>query len=231
MHIRTTFLISPAMVIMFLLGSWVFMLFMIQFAAVPTVGAEEKTVTINFPQSPQPKKVDKRFVVLENYLSQFNSPLKEHAQDFLDAADNYGVDWRLIPAIAGVESTFGKRIPGGHDPEYSSYNGWGWGVYGTHLTTFNSWREAIFAVTKGVKVGYINQGLTNPMEMNKKYASSPVWGEHVSFFLSDLDGYVNTHNFPDQYIYQPQNLDDGTVFQNDAYLKVAQDHFDLQLID
>jgi hypothetical protein len=219
------------MALAILIGGWVFMLFMIQFASVPTVGAEEKTVLINFPTAPAPKKVDKRLVVLQNYLSQFNSPLKAHAQDFLDAADNFGVDWRLIPAIAGVESTFGKAIPGGHDPQYTSYNGWGWGVYGNHLITFKNWRDAIFAVTKGVKEGYINQGLTDPMAMNKKYASSPVWGEHVTYFLSDLDGFVNTHNFPDQYIYQPRNLDDEAIFQNTAYLKVAQDHFDLQLID
>jgi hypothetical protein len=219
------------MALFIMLTGWVLLAMMIQFTSVRPVVAEDKTVIIDFPKAPAPQKVDKRLVVLQNYLSQFNSPLKEHAQDFLDAADNFGVDWRLIPAIAGVESTFGKAIPGGHDPQYTSYNGWGWGVYGNHLISFKNWREAIFAVTKGVKEGYINQGLTDPLAMNKKYASSPVWGEHVTYFLSDMDGFVNSHNFPDQYIYQPPNLDEGAIFQNEAYLKVAKDHFDTQFVE
>lgn len=224
-------LISPAIVIIFLLASWFFMLFLSDYISAPPVGAEDETMTINFPESPQPKKVDKRLTILQNYLSQFNSPLKDHAQDFLDAADTYGVDWRLIPAIAGVESTFGKRIPGGHDPEYSSYNGWGWGVYGDKVLKFGSWREAIFAVTKGVKKGYIDQGLTDPFEMNKKYASSPYWGEHVSWFLMDMDGYISSNPIPDQYIIEPQNIDDTVIFQNDTYLKVNDTRFEMKFIE
>jgi hypothetical protein len=224
MNIRA-FLVSPLAALAILLGGWFFMLFLIQFTQVPTVSAEDKTVTINYPEAPTLKLADKRLPLLKDYLAQFNSPLVEHAQDFLDAADSYGVDWRLIPAIAGVESTFGKRIPGGHDPQYTTYNGWGWGVYGTHMISFKSWRDAIFQVTKGVKEGYISQGLTNPLTMNKKYASSPVWGEHVNYFLSDMQDYINSHPVSDQFIYEPQDLDSQAVFQNDAYIKVDNDHF------
>src|SRR5262249_29143298 len=81
------------------------------------------------------KPVDQRAVILKDYLAQYNSPLENHAQDFVDAADSYGIDWKLVPAISGVESTFGKAIPGG-------FNGWGWGVYGTQAIYFKSWREA-----------------------------------------------------------------------------------------
>ena len=128
----------------------------------------------------QAKKIDIETEILTNYLAKYNSPMKDHAQDFVDAAKTYNVDWKLVPSIAGVESTFGKFIPGG-------YNAWGWGVYGTQAIYFDSWRDGIFTVTKGLKENYINKGLTDPFAMNRIYAASPAWGGHVSFFLSDLE--------------------------------------------
>lgn len=133
------------------------------------------------------KKLDKQAEILTNYFAKFNSPLQYHAQDFIDAANTYQVDWKLVPAIAGVESTFGKFIPGG-------YNAWGWGVYGTQAIYFDSWRDGIFTVTKGLKEKYINKGLTDPYSMNKVYAASPYWGGHVSYFLSDLEKFELEYN-------------------------------------
>ncbi len=96
------------------------------------------------------------------------------------------MDWKLVPAIAGVESTFGKFTPGG-------YNGWGWGVYGTQALYFNSWRDGIFTVSKGLKENYINNGLTDPYSMNRIYAASPVWGSKVAYFMNDIDQFSKTH--------------------------------------
>lgn len=128
----------------------------------------------------QAKKTDVETEILTDYLAKYNSPMKDQAQNFVDAAKTYNVDWKLVPAIAGVESTFGKFIPGG-------YNAWGWGVYGTQAIYFTSWRDGIFTVTKGLKENYINKGLTDPFAMNRIYAASPAWGGHVSFFLQDLE--------------------------------------------
>lgn len=130
----------------------------------------------------QAKKSDIETKILTGYLSQFNSPLQYHAQDFVDAAKTHNVDWKLVPAIAGVESTFGKFIPGG-------YNAWGWGVYGTQAIYFTSWRDGIFTVTKGLKENYINKGLTDPYSMNTIYAASPFWGGRVSYFITELEKY------------------------------------------
>lgn len=126
------------------------------------------------------RSLDEKALILRDYLSQHNSPLKDHAQDFIDAAQIYEVDWKLVPAIAGVESTFGKAIPGG-------YNGWGWGVYGTQVIYFSSWREGIFEVTRGLKENYIDQGLTTPLAMNRVYATSPHWGGKVAYFMADIE--------------------------------------------
>lgn len=131
------------------------------------------------------RELDSRAEILAAYFAQYNSPLEYHAQDFIDAADSYNVDWRLVPAISGVESTFGKFIPGG-------YNAWGWGVYGTHALYFNSWRDGIFTVTEGLKKNYIDKGLTDPYSMNRIYAASPYWGGKVSYFLQNISNFATS---------------------------------------
>ena len=82
-----------------------------------------------------PLVMDDRARILEGFLLQYDSPLAPYAGDFIKYADEYNLDWRLVASIAGLESTFGKRIP------YQSYNGWGWGVYGDNVIRFDSWTD------------------------------------------------------------------------------------------
>lgn len=134
------------------------------------------------------KPIDKRAQILKDYLAKHNSPLENSAQDFIDAADHYGLDWKLVVSISGVESTFGKHIPGG-------YNGWGWGVYGDNAIYFKSWRDAIFTISQGLRERYVDRGYTEPYSMNRIYAASPTWGQHVSFFMNDIDKFAQTYPF------------------------------------
>lgn len=136
------------------------------------------------------KKLDNKAKILAEYLAKFDSPMQYHAQDFIDASDAFGLDWKMLPAIAGVESTFGKRIPGG-------FNAFGWGVYGTQAIYFNSWREGIFTVGKGLRENYLNKGLNNPYSINRIYAASPAWGGKVSFFMQDIENFANEYE-PDR---------------------------------
>lgn len=139
-------------------------------------------------------EMDKRAQLLQAYLEKYKSPLSGHAQDFVEAADKYNLDWKLVAAISGVESTFGKFVPGGSGTPYSSYNGWGWGVYGTQAKYFNSWREGIFTVSEGLRKNYFNKGLTNPYTINKIYAASPTWGAKVSYFLKDMEKFEKQYH-------------------------------------
>lgn len=129
--------------------------------------------------------LDSRAYILKNYFAKYNSPLQDNAQDFVNAADLYEVDWRLVAAISGVESTFGKFTPGG-------FNCWGWGVYGDQALGFESYKDGIYTVTKGLREGYLDKGLYDPYAMNRIYASSPHWGGKVSYFLADIDKYSKT---------------------------------------
>ena len=134
----------------------------------------------------QPKNIDVRVKILQDFLSQYDSPLVGEAYSFVKYADEYDLDFRLVAAISGVESTFGKRIPGG-------YNGWGWGVYGTQALYFDSWKDGIYTVSKGLKEDYVSRGLTDPYSMNKRYATSPRWGRNVTFFMNEIEKFAKEY--------------------------------------
>jgi hypothetical protein len=131
--------------------------------------------------------VDLRKQILRAYLAKYKSEMQYSADDFVEAADESELDYKLVAAIAGVESTFGKHVPGGTDPRYSSYNAWGWGVYGTQAIYFKSWKEGIYTVSRGLRKNYVNKGYTDPYSMNKIYAASPTWGSKVTWFLNDME--------------------------------------------
>jgi len=52
---------------------------------------------------------DARLAILRDYFRSQRSPLHEFAGIFLSAADSNGLDWRLLPALAMVESGGGRR--------------------------------------------------------------------------------------------------------------------------
>lgn len=147
------------------------------------VQAEKLVVNTNPIAQVESKKIDNQAEILAAYLAKYDSPLQYQAQDFIDAAKTYDLDWKMLPAISGVESTFGKQIPGG-------FNAWGWGVYGTQAIYFKSWRDAMFTIAQGLRENYLNKGLTDPYSINPVYAASPSWGWKVAFFMQDMDKFA-----------------------------------------
>lgn len=131
------------------------------------------------------KNFDSRVKILEDYLNQFNSPLVGEASSFVKYADEYNLDFRLVAAISGVESTFGHQIP------YSTYNGWGWGIYGTNMIYFSSWEDGIKTVSEGLRTNYLNKwGATNVYEIGRIYAASPTWASRVEYFMGKISDFA-----------------------------------------
>jgi hypothetical protein len=62
--------------------------------------------------------VDPRLVRLQKYFSERDCPLRAAAADFLAAADQNELDWRLLPSISMIESSGGK--------DYRNNNVFGW---------------------------------------------------------------------------------------------------------
>ena len=142
-------------------------------------GASAKIALVtNLPEE------DVRAKILKSYLEKNNSPLAEHADAFVENADKYDLDWRLVAAIAGNESGFGLHIP------YSSYNAWGWGVYGTNVHYFSSWEDGIETVSKNLREKYMDRwGATNVYEIGSFYAASPRWAGNVTLYMNRIEKY------------------------------------------
>lgn len=130
-------------------------------------------------QKVEAEDFDYRVQNLRRFFEKYNSPLAEYAQEFVASADRNNLDYRLIPAITGVESTFGKNIPSG------SYNAYGW-ANGNYQ--FTSWEGSIAHVSETLKNKYIDRGVDSIHEIARVYAPpSKTWAKNVSFFISKID--------------------------------------------
>ena len=129
----------------------------------------------------EPIQLDNRVEKLTAFLEKYDSPLTSYVPDFIEMADKYQIDWKLLPAITGVESTFGKQIPSG------SYNAYGWnnGNY-----RFQSWENSIEIVSKALREKYYNRGLDNPYKIGPVYAPpSSTWAGKVSRFMNEIESF------------------------------------------
>jgi hypothetical protein len=127
---------------------------------------------------------DARPKLIRNYLIRYNSPLLGLENYMVEKADHYGLDFRLIPAIAQQESNLCKIIP----PD--TYNCWGWGIHSKGTLGFGSYEEAIDTVMAGLKKEYIDKGLTTPDTIWTKYTpSSPdgAWAKGVNQFMAEME--------------------------------------------
>ena len=123
--------------------------------------------------------VDYRTKFLKSFLESHNSPFVDHADKFIMYADIYQIDWRLVPAISGVESTFGKHIP------KNSYNAYGW-ANGNYK--FKSWEESIEVVSRTLREKYYDKGATNISKIARRYAPpSSSWSWKVKYFMEKID--------------------------------------------
>lgn len=51
---------------------------------------------------------DPRLHALRSFFQKTDCPAQHYSQVFLEAADDYDLDWRLLPSLSFVESTGGK---------------------------------------------------------------------------------------------------------------------------
>lgn len=133
--------------------------------------------------------VDSRIIAMKKFLTDYNSPMSPYAETFITEADEYGLDWRLVASVSGVESAFGNLIPS------NSNNGWGWrgGENGAY-SIFTSWNDGIKTITRGLAVGY-GTDLT-PFEIEPSYCppcyANPAhsWANGVTNFMNELQYYL-----------------------------------------
>ncbi|MGH7202817.1 MAG: hypothetical protein ACREHC_00030 [Candidatus Levyibacteriota bacterium] len=125
---------------------------------------------------------DGRREKIRQFLATYHSPLEPYAGDIVDAADQYGLDYRLVPSIAMQESGLCKTIP------YGSYNCWGFGVYGHQAAHFKDYKDGVYTVTKTLATKYKGRGLVTPEQIMTMYtpSSNGSWAFSVRHFMDVL---------------------------------------------
>lgn len=93
------------------------------------------------------KKFDLREAILRKFLRDKHCPDQQYARFFIDEADTHGLDWRLLPSLALVESGGGRTAKG------NNLFGWANGK-----TAFNSITEAIHTVAVALGHGKAYRG-------------------------------------------------------------------------
>ncbi len=125
---------------------------------------------------------DRRVESLQSFFSLYHSPLLLSAQEIVDKADRYNIDYRLIPAIAMQESGLCKKTL-----SQAPYNCWGFGIYGKKITSFASYSEAIDTITRYFANKKMN-GVSTLEEIGKIYNPDNTnnWTENVILIMSKI---------------------------------------------
>lgn len=155
-------------------------LIVIQFLAVfQTKAWDSKQKEVSFDV--EFKKVNRK-QALEKFFDKYNSPLKSNSETFIKVADEYGIDYRIIPSISCMESTCGKFLIEG------SYNPFGWGIYGSNVIYFKNYDEAIKTVGEGLNKGYFSKGYNTLEKIAPIYTppNSVNWKNGVAFFMNEI---------------------------------------------
>ncbi|MBI2598880.1 glucosaminidase domain-containing protein [Candidatus Curtissbacteria bacterium] len=111
--------------------------------------------------------------------------LAPYAAYMVEISDKYGIDYRLIPAIAMKESGGGNKAP------KDTYNAWG---FENGKTRFDSWEQAIDIVGKTLKVRYVDKGLVTAEQIMPVYAPPAVeaggkWARDINYFFSKMESF------------------------------------------
>ena len=111
-----------------------------------------------------PTRADTLVETLTRYFQASRSPLAEHSAEFVEAAKRYGIDWRLLPALAMVETAGGRAGVRDH-------NFFGWG-----RARFDSPKEAIWTVAEQLGEGVTYRGKSTREKLvvyNRRYRAFP----------------------------------------------------------
>lgn len=117
-------------------------------------------------------------VKIEKHLTKVKSPMVTAVPTFVEASRRHNLDCYLLPAIAGVESSFGKAVRRG------SYNPFGWG---NGRIRFQSWDQAIEVVANGLGQKYVQRwGARTPEQIGRYYAADPRWPRKVRANMAEM---------------------------------------------
>ncbi len=122
---------------------------------------------------------DEREIKMNIVLKRYNSPMVGLESELIKIATDHDLDWTLMAAIAGTESSFGKRMP------HECINPYGWGIYGDNKLCFESFTDAANTVSTGLSTKYNTASLTS-IARTYNTVSTDSWLSHTQFFNNKI---------------------------------------------
>ncbi len=121
--------------------------------------------------------MDVRAVRLGMFFEKRNCPLKPYIDDFITAADKYDIPYNLLPAIATIESSCGKRYP----PATNNVVGWNSAKSG-----FESIPQSIDFVSDKLANGHYYKGKSIEKKL-ATYCPNPTYPQRVLNIMKEID--------------------------------------------
>jgi hypothetical protein len=112
-------------------------------------------------------------------LTKYNSPMVGLEDVLIATAQKYGLDWTLLAAIAGTESSFARRMPA------QCINPYGWGIYGSNKICFKTLEDSIEGVASGLAKKY-NISSVESIARTYNKVSTEGWVSHTRFFMNKI---------------------------------------------
>lgn len=137
--------------------------------------AAPAAVSVQQYKAPPPKTNDPRLSRLQKFFGDRNCPLRDLARDFLLAADQNHLDWRLLPSISIIESSGGK--------DYKNNNVLGWG---SAKSKFPSVRAGIQYVAAQLAKSKRYKGKDTDNKL-RTYNPVPLYGQRVKAVMRAID--------------------------------------------
>ena len=121
-----------------------------------------------------PSKPDPRIARLEKFFQSYHCPAPNHTSEYIQAADDYGLDYRLLPAVSIRETLCGRT-------EQHEHNPWGY-----HHQSFPSFAEGIEFLAQRLTQHPMYQGKT-PDDMLFTYNPLPAYPGEVKRIMRQIE--------------------------------------------
>ena len=121
------------------------------------------------------KPPDARTARLEAFFESYHCPKPLLASDYIAAADVYGIDYRLLPAVSVRESTCGRHA--------RLNNRWGWD---SARTGFQSLAHGIHFISRQLAIGTYYRGKTLDGKL-RAYNPNPKYPAEVRALMREIE--------------------------------------------
>lgn len=129
---------------------------------------------------------DAKKEIIEKFLERYKSPLTPHshyAQFLVDLANEYEINFLLLPAISMKESRLCKNT---HSK--APHNCLGFGIHSGGTLEFESYEAGFERAAKELRAYYIEEGRTTVAEIAEKYNGGDYldWADAVNQFMTEM---------------------------------------------